>query len=104
MKAPLERSQGPEIAVIVMIVTEQHERDGRQIVEAHARRPHAAGARERNRARALRVHRIDQQADGADLDEKRGMTDERDHHVVRAGAGRPTWWSRSSVMPRFSSR
>src|SRR5205807_8747056 len=89
MKPSLQRSQGREIAVVVMIVTEQHERDGGQIVEAHARRPHAARARERNRARALRVHRIDQQADGADLDEKRGMTDERDRHVVRADAGRP---------------
>src|SRR2546429_7375595 len=36
MKAPLERAQGPEIAVIVVIMTEEHECDGGQIVESRS--------------------------------------------------------------------
>src|SRR2546425_2338216 len=36
MEAPVERAQGREIAVIVVIVTEEHERDGGQVVESHA--------------------------------------------------------------------
>ena len=104
LKAPLERTQGAEIAVVVMIVTQQHQGNGRQIVESHARRPHAAGARERNRARPLRVHGIGQQAGGADLDQKRRMTDERHNHVARAGAGGPARLDRDRGRPATARR
>src|SRR5207245_9035431 len=36
MEAPLERAQGAEIAVIVVIMTEEHECDGGQIAESTA--------------------------------------------------------------------
>src|SRR2546430_10240998 len=48
------------------------------LFRSHARRPHPAGTREGDRARPLGVYRIDQQARGRDLNEKGGMTDERD--------------------------
>jgi len=43
MKPPIERAQGPEIAVIVVIVTQEHERDRGQVVESHARAPEPDG-------------------------------------------------------------
>ena len=89
MKAPLQSLQGREIAVIVVIMTQQHERDRGQVVERHARRPNLTGARERDRARAAGVHRIGQRVDGTDLNEKRGVANKRDDHLVRPGVGRP---------------
>ena len=88
MKAPLQSLQGREIAVIVVIMTQEHEGDRGQIVERHARRPNLTGSRELDRARAPGVHRIGQHGGGTDLNEKRGMTDERDDHLVQSGGGR----------------
>src|SRR5712691_9695771 len=56
--------------------------------EERARGPNLTGPRERDRARAPGVHRIGQHGGGTDLNEKRGMTDERNDHLVRPGVGR----------------
>src|SRR5206468_10718703 len=66
--------------------------------------PNPTGARERDRARPLGVHRIDQQVGGRDLNEKRGMPDERDDHVVRSGVRRPARLDRDPRRPRGSWR
>jgi len=75
--------------VIVVIVAEQHERDGWQIVETHTRRSSPPGSGERERARPLGVHRVYQDVAASDLNEKRGMADEGDADVVRSGWGWP---------------
>jgi hypothetical protein len=80
--------------VIVMIVTEEHHGDGGQIVESYARRSHPTRTRERDRACPLGVHRISQQVEARDLNEERGMTDERDHHLIRSSARRASWLDR----------
>src|SRR5690349_23257085 len=48
VKAPLERAQGLEIAVIVVIMGDEHECDGGQIVESDAWRPYPTRTRERD--------------------------------------------------------
>ena len=60
-RAALERPQRAQVAVVVVIVAEQHDRDRRQVVETHRRRADPARADERQRAGAFRVHRIGQQ-------------------------------------------
>src|SRR5204862_561710 len=99
LKAPVESLRGAQIAVIVVVMTQEHERDGGQIVEAHALGPNPTGSRERYRARPLGVHRIDQDAGGSHLKEKGGVTDERDDHLARSGVGRPPRLDRTLRRP-----
>src|SRR5882672_7423786 len=56
--------------MVVVIVTEQHDRDRRQIVEANAGCPDAMRPRKLEWARAVGVHRIGQDAGSVGLDEK----------------------------------
>ena len=73
-----EPSQRRQIAVIVVVVTEQHRRDRRQVVEPHARLPDSPRSSPGHRARALGIHRIGQEVPGGGLDQERRMADERD--------------------------
>src|SRR5438132_4314024 len=84
--------------------TQERELDGGKIVESYTWRPHPTGARERDRARPLGVDRIGQQVDARDLNEKRGMTDERHDHVVGSDVGRPPRLDRDPRRPRGSWR
>ena len=61
-----------------MVVTEQHRRDRRQVVESHGRLPNSPRSDHVQRTCALRIHRIGQDVSGRRLNQKRGVTDERD--------------------------
>ena len=66
------------VQVVVVIVRDQHDVDGRQILEAHAGRRHPLGAGERQRAGALRPLRIGEDVHAGELDQQRRVADPGD--------------------------
>ena len=89
MKAFLQQPQRPQIAVIVVIVTQKHEGYRRQIVEPYAGRPGPPRSRERDRAGSLVVDRIDQHAGCIGLNQKSGVTYEGHHRLAWSRLRRP---------------
>jgi hypothetical protein len=100
MEPVLEQFQSAEVAVVVVIVTQQHQRDRRQVVEPHTRGPHSAGPGERERARALRVHRIDQYIGGSRLDEEGGVPHEGHNDLTLTERRRTARLDRDLTRPR----
>ena len=72
-----EVAQRGEIAVIVMIVAEQHEVDARQGVQRDAGGMHAVRADPGKRTDAVGENGIDEDVRRRSLQEKRGVTDPR---------------------------
>src|SRR5918994_4096435 len=100
MEPVLEQFQSGEVAVVVVIVTQQHQRDRRQVLEMHTRRPHSAGPRKRERARALSVHRIDQHIRGCRLDQERRVPYKGHDDVALTGRRRAARLDRDVTRPR----
>ena len=73
-----EQSKRVPIAMIVVVVTQQHRRNGRQVVEPHGRLSHAARSQDVERAGTRGIHRVGQNIPCAGLNQKGRMTDERD--------------------------
>jgi hypothetical protein len=67
IEALREATERREIAMVVMIVAEQHDGYGRKIVEPHAGVTNAAWAEKIERTRAAGVHRIAQHIPGGRL-------------------------------------
>ena len=103
VKTAIERAQGCEVAMIVMIVTQKHAGNCGQILEANARRPRPTRARERHRARPPRVYGIGQQVHATHLNQKRGVTDERQDRPSAAAAAQPARRSASGCAARAAS-
>ena len=78
IEALRELAERPQIAMVVMVVTEQHHRDGRQVVERHGRLPDSPRADHVQRTGALGVHGVGQDVPRRCLNQKRRVTDERD--------------------------
>ena len=74
LRKPFER---PQIAMVVVVVAEQHRRDGRQVAERDRRESHPPWPGKIQRAGTLGVHRIRQKVSGRRLDQKRRVSDER---------------------------
>ena len=78
IEASREHAERAQIAVVVVVVTEQHDRDGRQVVERHGRLPNPPRSEQVQRTGALGIHRIGQDVSRRRLNQKRRVTDERD--------------------------
>ena len=88
MIAVLQRPQCFQIAVVVVIVTQEYVSNRRQIVEANARLTHAPGPCPPERSGALREDRVGDDVAGARLNQKGRVTDEGDDDLVAAGRRR----------------
>src|SRR5690242_2624259 len=82
LEATVELAESVHITVIVVVMAEQHDRDGRQVVEADPRGPDPARSRRLARARSLGVHRIGKNGCAGGLNEKGRMTDERERDLL----------------------
>ena len=77
VEALREQSERVQIAVIVVIVTEQHRRDRRQVVEGDSQLPNSPRSNDVQWAGALGIHRVGQNIPRRRLNQKCGVTDER---------------------------
>src|SRR4051794_10654051 len=84
MLAVLQRPQRFEIAVVVVIVTQQYVSNRRQIVEANARLTHAPRPGPPERAGALRENGVGDDVAGARLNQKGRVTNEGDDDLAAA--------------------
>ena len=66
------------IAVIVVVVTQQHRRDRRQVIELHGRLPNSTRSEHIQRTCTLGIHRVREDVSCCRLDQKGRVTDERD--------------------------
>src|SRR4029077_7145184 len=82
LEATVELEEGVQITVIVVVMTEQDDRDGRQVLEADPRGPDPARSRRLARARSIGVHRIGKNVCAGGLNEKGRMTDDRERHLL----------------------
>ena len=73
-----EHAERGQVAVIVVVVAEQHHRDGRQVVEAHGRLPDSPRSDQVQRTCALGIHRVGQDVPGRRLNQEGRVADERD--------------------------
>ena len=85
-----ELAERAQIAVVVMVVTQQHDRDRRQVVERHRRLPDSPRSDHVQRACALGVHRVGQDVPRRRLNQKRRVTDERDDGDGAVQSRRPS--------------
>jgi len=76
--AVMQRLQGGEVHVVVMVVAEKHRIDGRQVLQGDAGRPHPARTHPRKRAGAIGKERVGEDVEAARLDEAGGLADEGD--------------------------
>ena len=74
------------VEMVVMIVRDQDEMDGRQVFESQAWGHQPFGAGEADRARAFRPVRVCEDVQPLQLNEQCGMADPRDGRVPRIGA------------------
>ena len=85
-----EHAERPQIAVIVVVVTEQHRRDGRQVVERDGRLPDSPRSEQVQRTCTLGIHRVGQDVPCRRLNQKRRVTDERDDGAGAVECRRPS--------------
>src|SRR5438105_4988174 len=104
IEAGREHAERMQIAMVVVIVAQHHRRDRRQVVEAHRGLPHAARAEQIERPCTLRVHRIGQDVAPRRLNQKRGVSDERDDGRRAIELGRAARRRVDPRRPRRSSR
>src|SRR6185312_4242471 len=90
VEAALQGPQRGQVAMVVVIVAQEHEVDLRQVIELDTRCGHSAGAGEAQWAGALGIHRIGQQVAAAGLYEEGGVADEGHDHLVWTGRPRRT--------------
>ena len=74
-----------------MVVTQQHGRDGWQVVEPHRGRTHSSWADHVQRTGTLRVDRIREDVSRRRLNQKRRVSDERDDGAGAVERGRLLW-------------
>src|SRR5690349_10392445 len=91
LEATVELAQGVHITVIVVVMAEQDDRDGRQVLEADPWGPDPARSRSLARARSIGVHRIGKNACAGGLNEKSRMTDARERYLPFRHARRFPW-------------
>src|SRR5690349_23068803 len=82
LEATVELEERVQITVIVVVMAEQDDRDGRQVVEADPWGPDPARSRRLARARSIGVHRISKNVCAGGLNEKGRMTDERERYLL----------------------
>ena len=81
--ALLQIAQRRQVEMVVVVVAQQDDVDGRKILECNAGPAHTAWSHETERARPFRPLRIGQDRRVADLDQERRVVDEGDGDVVR---------------------
>lgn len=84
----LEPAQGFQIEVVVVIVRDQHQVDRRQRLKRQARVAHAPRADVPQRTDALGVHRVGEDIEAGQLDQKGNVIDERERELPRSKARR----------------
>ena len=73
-----EHRERVQVAMVVVVVAEQHDRDRRQVVEPDRRLPHALRSEAIERAGPLRIHRVGEDVAERGLDQERRVADEGD--------------------------
>src|SRR5262245_47197997 len=91
VESPCQHPERPHVAMVVMIVTQQNDRDRWQRIEWYGGRTDAPRANEVPRPRAIREHRIRQNVSSLRLNEKRRMANERDDGARGLTLGYRLW-------------
>jgi hypothetical protein len=94
------RTQCRQIAVIVVVVTQEHRRNRRQIVEANARLAHTSWPDPREGTCALRVYRVGDDVPRGGLNEECCMTNERNDRRCAIQRWRHPWSNFDVSRPR----
>ena len=83
--ALVDAGQRLDVEMVVVVVRDQHDVDARQVRKGDAGLVDALGADEGQRARTLRIHRVDQQVEARDLVEERGVAEMDDANPFDTG-------------------